>query len=303
MRSVLPFIMLFVSSLPLACASVETPPNYEEALANANIAQEKLQKEMEKTRALTEERDKCAKQNEALVEKLQAYKNELTRYKDYLSQSEVLLIEAERVRKKAYFRYRLYHRLKEDFQSLRKQGKLTLLIHDGLFVVRIALDELFKTNRRTIRYAKGGKQLFKAVAEILKGYPEEKFLILAHTDDSKPEPRRYESNLWLSANFAHEAYQALEADGVEKERLIIGGHGETLPIMTNDTSTGRKKNRRLEIVVWPDYQDIVLSSDEDIARYEQLLKQFEERELQKQAPIIDADPAKPAAPAFDQPAL
>jgi flagellar motor protein MotB len=58
-----------------------------------------------------------------------------------------------------------------------------------------------------------------------------------------------EDNLVLSIERARAVYGELLQRGIQKDRLQYKGFGESLPIATNDTESGRQKNRRTEFVL------------------------------------------------------
>ena len=69
--------------------------------------------------------------------------------------------------------------------------------------------------------------------------------ISGHTDKSGNE--RY--NLTLSRDRAEAVAIYLIDHAIEEDRISFEGHGSTRPLTTNDTEEGRKKNRRVEIVM------------------------------------------------------
>ena len=71
------------------------------------------------------------------------------------------------------------------------------------------------------------------------------FRIEGHADDIGNE----EYNLALSQKRAESVVRYLIGQlGVEQERLLPAGYGETQPLVTNDTEENRQKNRRVQIV-------------------------------------------------------
>lgn len=70
-----------------------------------------------------------------------------------------------------------------------------------------------------------------------------------HTDSAGDEGY----NQALGLQRALTTSNALVADGVEKNRLVIRSFGESKPIASNETSEGRAKNRRAEI--WTSMDD------------------------------------------------
>lgn len=58
-----------------------------------------------------------------------------------------------------------------------------------------------------------------------------------------------ETNQKLSEDRAHSVAQALMGFGVSQERLVMRGYGASRFVDTNDTPTGRAKNRRVEVII------------------------------------------------------
>lgn len=89
-------------------------------------------------------------------------------------------------------------------------------------------------------------KLLNEFAKALKtGLKEAKFEIIGHTDNIGSETY----NLGLSIRRAQAVKDFLvEGLDIETERLKITGYGETKPIDSNDTETGRTQNRRVEFL-------------------------------------------------------
>jgi outer membrane protein OmpA-like peptidoglycan-associated protein len=82
-----------------------------------------------------------------------------------------------------------------------------------------------------------------AVAEVMINNPQLTLIeIQGHTDDKGPD----DYNLDLSQRRAEAVRDYLIASGVDADRLIAKGYGETTPVAPNVTSKGRAKNRRVE---------------------------------------------------------
>ena len=58
-----------------------------------------------------------------------------------------------------------------------------------------------------------------------------------------------ETNQKLSEDRAHSVAQALMGFGVSQKRLAMRGYGASRFVDTNDTLTGRAKNRRVEVII------------------------------------------------------
>jgi chemotaxis protein MotB len=70
-----------------------------------------------------------------------------------------------------------------------------------------------------------------------------------HTDSIPIHNPRFRSNWELSAARSIALVELFTKFGVARERLSIAGYADTAPIDSNDTEEGRRKNRRVDIVI------------------------------------------------------
>lgn len=101
----------------------------------------------------------------------------------------------------------------------------------------------FDTNKSNIN-AKSKANLNK-LAGIFKEYPDTNIIVEGHTDSSGDDAY----NMTLSQKRANAVSDYLVSQGINKSRLTIYAHGETLPKYDNGTAEGRAKNRRVEFGV------------------------------------------------------
>lgn len=83
------------------------------------------------------------------------------------------------------------------------------------------------------------------VDKIIARHPQ-KILINGHTDNIGTD----EFNQNLSLARAHTAASVLVGKGFPAEKIVCEGKGESLPVATNDSETGRAANRRIEFILW-----------------------------------------------------
>ncbi|GAB4351480.1 MAG: OmpA family lipoprotein [Methylohalobius crimeensis] len=86
-----------------------------------------------------------------------------------------------------------------------------------------------------------------AVALVLNEFPETLIEVTGHTDATG----KAEYNQRLSQQRAGSVAQYLIAQGVAPNRTLAQGAGESMPIASNETPTGRAQNRRVEIRIRP----------------------------------------------------
>ena len=100
----------------------------------------------------------------------------------------------------------------------------------------------FDSNKATL--TEKGSATVDEVATILRR-TSAKVEIQGHTDDRGEEA----ANLGLSQRRADTVLQALTDRGVPAEQLTAIGKGESEPVVDNETTEGRARNRRIQFVV------------------------------------------------------
>jgi len=114
-------------------------------------------------------------------------------------------------------------------------------------VIRITMTNqtAFDTNSSTVKA--GFNSTMDKVADIVVRYGKTTLTVVGHTDNVGTN----EYNQKLSEQRAHSVAQYLESKRVNSMRLALAGKGETQPIASNATESGRQQNRRVEIYVEP----------------------------------------------------
>ncbi len=125
-------------------------------------------------------------------------------------------------------------------------GEVALIAKESL----TACDEEFRQvlSANKIQFATGSAALLAnsqptidkivAIAKRCQG----QLRVEGHTDNVG----RGQANLLLSEQRAQAVATALTEQGVDEKRLQVSGYGDTKPRATNDTSSGRAQNRRIE---------------------------------------------------------
>lgn len=97
----------------------------------------------------------------------------------------------------------------------------------------------------------GGRDALQAVARTLReDYAAGYYWIEGHTDSDPISKSAFDSNRALSLARAMAVLTYLVEDaGISDDNCVVAGHGEYLPVDTNDTQAGKARNRRVEIVI------------------------------------------------------
>ena len=91
-------------------------------------------------------------------------------------------------------------------------------------------------------------EVLDSVGLVLEEFNESDARVTGHTDSRGSD----DFNQRLSERRAESVGSYLgRRPGVDPRRIYTIGHGETMPIASNDTSSGRSRNRRVEIEIMP----------------------------------------------------
>jgi flagellar motor protein MotB len=121
-------------------------------------------------------------------------------------------------------------------------------------VIRIELpsDQLF--NFGTSQLKLGSEALVKTIAsDLSQNYPQQLIGIEGHTDGSPMTSPQFPTDQHLAVAQAMAVYDALNrGGGLQARQLFVVGHGGSHPIVSNGTDAGRARNRRVEVVIYPE---------------------------------------------------
>jgi flagellar motor protein MotB len=121
-------------------------------------------------------------------------------------------------------------------------------------VVRVELpaDQLFSPGTAQLKF--GSEDLLRSVGtDLLRNYPQQLIGIEGHTDSSPPTSPQMPTAQHLSVAQSMAVYDALvRTAGVPANQLFVVGHGSSHPVVSNGTEAGKARNRRVELVIYPD---------------------------------------------------
>lgn len=124
-------------------------------------------------------------------------------------------------------------------------------LKNQMTVIKLTDDVLFRSGSAHIKPV--GRKVLSLIAESLNAYPDRSISIEGHTDHIPTGSNsRYASNWELSSMRALAALNYFQQNGlVDPNRLKLVGYGEYRPAYSNSTAEGRKRNRRIEIIILP----------------------------------------------------
>jgi outer membrane protein OmpA-like peptidoglycan-associated protein len=90
------------------------------------------------------------------------------------------------------------------------------------------------------------KENLDQLAQTLKKYDDTNILVEGHTDATGEDAY----NKKLSDKRAESVEDYLVTNGVANGRITTKGYGETQPVADNNTDSGRRQNRRVEVAIY-----------------------------------------------------
>jgi chemotaxis protein MotB len=123
--------------------------------------------------------------------------------------------------------------------------------------VYISLDERLLFQSGKIDVNQGGKDALLEIANALNQDTATVLTIEGHTDDIPYTGKAFKDNWDISVLRATSVVRYLQHTGhIKPTRFIAAGRAEYYPIDPEKTVDARKKNRRIEIIVTPDLDEI-----------------------------------------------
>jgi len=163
--------------------------------------------------------------------------------------------ELRRRQQLAEARLATYRNMVAQFQSMISAGQLRVRTVRGRMVIEMPAGILFDSGRAELRAE--GQQVLRQVAAVLSQIRERDFLVAGHTDNVQlGRGGRFADNWDLSAARALNVVRFLAANNVAAVHLGGAGYGEYQPALPNDTDEHRAQNRRVEIVLMPNIEEL-----------------------------------------------
>jgi chemotaxis protein MotB len=147
-----------------------------------------------------------------------------------------------------------FRKLVTQFKALTDAGKLQVEIRENRMIVRLGDKILFDPGKTDLKPE--GKDALKQVTEVLKSLPNRNYQIAGHTDNVPIKSAKFRSNWDLSTARAVEVLNFMVTSGMEPKRVSAAGYADTSPVAANDSPENKAKNRRIEITLVPNLDDL-----------------------------------------------
>jgi chemotaxis protein MotB len=160
--------------------------------------------------------------------------------------------------------------IRKRFELLRvKLQKLTELglkveVRDNRMLIQLPGDVLFDSGSDKLK--KEGEDILRQIADVIRNDPDlakREFQVAGHTDSKPLAGGQFRDNWGLSAMRARSVLTFLTkasdqgGGSLNPANWSAAGYSDTDPVASNETDDGRKKNRRVELVVQPNVEEML----------------------------------------------
>jgi len=244
-----------------------TTKNYDNLKETYRLLSEKNKNQSSNSKSATEK----------LMSKLQQTQLELQAHEDALRALEASLLKKEADLKKlsADLEKRekrvneleaIINKTEELLASIKKNMKDALAVfeNNGLTItekngkVYVSLDESLLFASGSYSVGSKGKDVLKKLAKALEGSSDVDIIVEGHTDNVPLKSKGdIEDNWDLSVKRSTSVVKIITENSVVNPKIITAaGRGEYLPLDLTNTVEGRKKNRRIEVILAPNLDEL-----------------------------------------------
>ena len=234
---------------------------YNAAVKDRDAQKQKLadtQAELDKERAAHQkDADKLA----AATKKLSALGQDVSRLETErgnlggeLEQAQKRMEELKKAQAQAEARAAQFRKLVTQFKALTDAGKLQVEIRENRMIIRLGDKILFDPGKTDLKPE--GKDALTQVTAVLKSLANRNFQVAGHTDNVPIKSKKFRSNWDLSTARAVEVLNYMVGAGMEAKRVSAAGYADQSPVAPNDSPENKAKNRRIEITLVPNLDDL-----------------------------------------------
>jgi chemotaxis protein MotB len=244
--------LLFVAALSIGCVKKST---YQKSLAeNAKLKAEMADQQKQASDKEKSLGDKIKELQSQLGLLDETSKAEIGKVKGEKAATEAELAELRRQKEAAEKRIAAYKALQDKFRALVDTGKLQVVFRNGQMTLKLPSGILFPSGSAEL--SKGGETALTDVVNILMQFKDRRFVVAGHTDSQPIKTAQFKNNWYLSTARANSVVQFMIKQQFPAKNLAAAGYGEFDPVSPNDTDANRELNRRIEIILVPNLEEL-----------------------------------------------
>jgi chemotaxis protein MotB len=174
---------------------------------------------------------------------------------DHSAELNAQLEELRKQKAAADARAALFNEFVAKFKKMIDAGRVSIHVRHGRIVLSLRNDVLFDEGKTELKPA--GKAALTEIAQTLKTVASRSFQVAGFTDNLPIKSQEFPSNWELSTARAVVVVKFLSQAGVNPAVLSAAGYGEFDPIAANSDAANRTKNRRIEISLVPNIEELI----------------------------------------------
>lgn len=172
-----------------------------------------------------------------------------------LAQARARMEELHRAQAAAESRAGLFRDLAVRLKRMIDAGELEIKLRSGRMVLALPTDVLFDSGKAKL--SPRGKETIAQLSAVLATLKDRRFQVAGHTDSDPIRFSGFESNWDLSNARALQVVRVMVESGVSPSMLSAAGYAEFDPVAANDSAEQKAKNRRIEITLQPNIDELV----------------------------------------------
>ncbi len=197
---------------------------------------------------VVQKRQTLEQQNKDLSKQLQDVLSEKGKLSSSLQQS---LAKVQELQEMARKRQAAIDAMKASLKKLMDAGKLKIRTFRGMLVIEMGEKILFDVGKSKLTTE--GKLALTELTPILAAMKNRNFQVAGHTDNTGSP----DFNWRLSLDRAINVVFFMIGEGMPPDRISAAGYGQYAPIESNDTPEGRAANRRIDIILVPNIEELM----------------------------------------------
>jgi len=216
--------------------------SYKNLLANSGKMNRDLNQQQQQLLTIQQNLEKTRRENDSLSSSLAEREKKVTELEQVLANKDKAVQDLRSKITNALLNF--------------KENDLTVNVKNGKVYVSLAEQLLFGSG--SIDVDNKGVGALQQLAKALKDQKDIQVMIEGHTDNV-PISRKsqYMQDNWdLSVMRATSIARILISGGVAPKQIIAAGKGEFSPLFTNDNNVNKQKNRRTEIIITPNLDQL-----------------------------------------------
>jgi chemotaxis protein MotB len=216
--------------------------NYKNLLTNSGRLNRDMAEQQKQLLAIQENLDRTRSLNDSLSNSLSEREKKVKELEQVLANKDKAVQDLKNMISNALLNF--------------KENDISVTVKNGKVYVSLAEQLLFGSG--SVQVDQKGVAALQQLAKAIKNEKEINILIEGHTDNVPISKKSaYMNDNWdLSVMRATSITRILTKAGVSPEQITASGRGEFSPLAPNTSAENKQKNRRTEIIITPDLDEL-----------------------------------------------